>query len=211
LPHLFGQGWLGRKASVGWDPGLLTTGAVGGPLLRQIELAVQQGMAVPARITQKDPDLAVLDLAGRAAIWPGHAGRVLPCFQKSRLVDDQHAVRVPQMLDHIAAQLIAHGLGLPQGAAQQVLKAIGRGIAGHFGQWPAVWYNATEESLPRIDADQDVETGGMPMGPIPNTKVSKYIANDKYVTVGRGKDCWYIVDNNGKTIAIRISKKSVED
>jgi hypothetical protein len=44
-----------------------------------------------------------------------------------------------------------------------------------------------------------------------NTEESKYIANDKYVTVSRGKDCWYIVDNDGVVIATRISKKSVDD
>jgi hypothetical protein len=44
-----------------------------------------------------------------------------------------------------------------------------------------------------------------------NTEESKYASNNKYVTINRGKDCWYIIDNNGITIASRIAKKSAED
>ena len=42
------------------------------------------------------------------------------------------------MLHHITAQLIADGPRVPQGPAPQVLEAMRRGVAAHFGQRPAV-------------------------------------------------------------------------
>jgi hypothetical protein len=44
-----------------------------------------------------------------------------------------------------------------------------------------------------------------------NTEKSKDVSQDKYVTVSRGKDCWYIADHNGLVIARRITKKDAED
>jgi hypothetical protein len=42
-------------------------------------------------------------------------------------------------LDEIAARRIAHGIGFPAGAAQQVLEAIRSGLATDLGQLPAVF------------------------------------------------------------------------
>jgi hypothetical protein len=54
------------------------------------------------------------------------------------------------MLDDIAAQFIAHGIWLLQRPAQQVLKAIGRGVASHFGQLPAVLALGGTQQTPQI-------------------------------------------------------------
>ncbi len=42
------------------------------------------------------------------------------------------------MLDHIGAQVIAHRIGIPVHAGEEILHAIGTGIAGGFRQMPAV-------------------------------------------------------------------------
>jgi hypothetical protein len=90
---------------------------------------------------------------------------VTALFQKASLIDHQHGLRIPQMLDDIAAQRIAHRLGVPQRPAQQMLKGIRRGIPAHLGQLPAVLaLGRTQQAaqighgpLPRLSA---LEIGG---------------------------------------------------
>ena len=43
------------------------------------------------------------------------------------------------MLDHIRAQIVAEGIGIPLCPSQQMLHAIGRRIAIHFRQLPAIF------------------------------------------------------------------------
>jgi hypothetical protein len=59
-------------------------------------------------------------------------------FQKARLSDHHHGVRSPQMLDDVAAQCIVDRLGVPQRPAPQMLNSIGRRVAAHLSQLPAV-------------------------------------------------------------------------
>jgi hypothetical protein len=69
------------------------------------------------------------------------------------------------MLQDIAAQLIADGLGIPPRPAQQMLKGIRRGIPAHLDQLPAVLaLGRTQQAaqighgpLPRLGA---LEIGG---------------------------------------------------
>jgi hypothetical protein len=93
-------------------------------------------MAQRTSIAQKDADLAVLHLAGRATVLAGDAGRVLPFVENASLVEDQYAVGVPQMLEDLAAQLIPPGIRIPIGAAQHILEAVRRRRAAHFRDVP---------------------------------------------------------------------------
>ena len=43
------------------------------------------------------------------------------------------------MLAHIRAQSVAEGIGIPLGPSPQMLHALGRGIAMHCRQWPAIF------------------------------------------------------------------------
>src|SRR4029450_12209929 len=98
-----GQLGLWRESRAVWDTRLSAASVIVGPLLRHIQLAIQQGMAQRTRIAQKHADLAALHFATRAPARRAHARRVLPFFEKAGLVEDQHAVGVPQMLDDVAA------------------------------------------------------------------------------------------------------------
>jgi hypothetical protein len=95
-------------------------------------------MAQRAGIAQKHADLTVVHRARRPAVLASDASRVAALFQKAGFVEHQDRLRIPQMLQNIAAQLIADGLGVPQRPAQQVLEAIGRGIPADLGQLPVV-------------------------------------------------------------------------
>jgi hypothetical protein len=54
-------------------------------------------------------------------------------------VDGQHGVLLAQTGQHLLALGVAHGLGVPLRAAQQVLEGVGVGPPGGFGQLPAVF------------------------------------------------------------------------
>ena len=103
----------------------------------------------------------------RAAILAGDASRVAAFFEKPGFVEDQHAVGIPQMLHDIGAQLIADGVGVPVGAAQQVLEAIGSRLAADFRHLPAVLALGLTEQAAQIRQDPVAglragEIGGQP-------------------------------------------------
>jgi hypothetical protein len=120
-----------------------------------------------AGIAQQDTDWAVIDLARRSAVWAGHARRVRAFFEKPGFVEDQHAVGIPQMLHAIDAQLVADGVGVPIGAAQPVLEAIGRRLAADFRHLPAVLALGRTEQAAQTGQDplaglRAGEIGGQP-------------------------------------------------
>jgi hypothetical protein len=110
-------------------------------------------MAQRTGIAQKHADLAVLHFAGRATVLAGDPRRVLPFFEKAGLVEDQHAVGVPQMLHGIDAQLIPHSIGIPVGTAQQILEAIGSRLAADFRHLPAILALRLTEQAAQIRHD----------------------------------------------------------
>jgi hypothetical protein len=145
---LAGQLRLGGKRPVRRDAGLPAALHIVGPSFGQIQLPSQQRLAQWAGITQQHADLAVLHFAGRTAILAGHARRVRPFFETAGLVEHQHAVELPQMLDHIATELIPHGIGVPVGPAQHILEAIGDSRAADFCHLPTVVaLGLTEQAL----------------------------------------------------------------
>lgn len=95
-------------------------------------------MPLAAHIGQKNPDLAVLDPAGRATVLAGHPGRVAPFLEKSRFVDHQDRLISAQVGDHVLLQVIPHLISIPQCPAQQVLQAVRRCLTQGLGQLPAV-------------------------------------------------------------------------
>jgi hypothetical protein len=52
------------------------------------------------------------------------------------------------VLDHVGAQVIADGLGVPEPAREEVLDGIGGAVAGGLGELPAV-FCSTGASRPR--------------------------------------------------------------
>src|SRR3954463_8155823 len=83
-------------------------------------------------------DLTPAHTAGRAAVLPRHPDRVLALLQEAGLVDDQHAVRGPEMLDDVVAAQISGRVLVPQHVAEHPLRSPGSGIADLLGKLPAV-------------------------------------------------------------------------
>ena len=59
-------------------------------------------------------------------------------LQEPRVIGDQHAFTVPQMLDHIAAHIVADTVHVPVRAAQQPLHPIRADLASAFRQRPPI-------------------------------------------------------------------------
>jgi hypothetical protein len=89
-------------------------------------------------VGQEDAHLAVLQLAGDPAVLDAHPDRVGPLLEDAGLIDHQHAGGVAQFLAHVGLQVVAHGIGVPFGAVEQVLEAVRGGVSGVFGQLPPI-------------------------------------------------------------------------
>ena len=95
-------------------------------------------MALATSIGQENTDLAVLDPPRRPRILARPAGRLGSLLQEPGLVDDQHAVRRAQVLDHITAAQVARLVLIPQDMRQNPLGAPRPAVTDRFGQLPAV-------------------------------------------------------------------------
>jgi hypothetical protein len=95
-------------------------------------------VAVPARVAEEHPDLAVLDAARGAAVLPLHARRLLALLHEPGLVQHQHGAGIAEVLDHVGPQVVADRVGVPPHPAEEVLHPVRRAVARRLGQLPAV-------------------------------------------------------------------------
>jgi len=93
---------------------------------------------VAAGVTQEDPDLAVLDAAGGAAVLALHARRLLALLHEPGLVQHQHGVGITEPLDDIGPQVVPDRVGVPAHAREEVLHPVRRAVARRLRQLPAV-------------------------------------------------------------------------
>ncbi len=136
--HRPGQHRLGRETHTLGDPRPGAPGRVIGPGFGQIQLGVDQRPAQWGGVRQKHPELAVLGPAGRAGVLALHPGRFDALLQESRLIHDQHAIPMAEVLHHIRPQVNTHLPRVPPGVVQQPLHPIRRGVPGRLRQLPAV-------------------------------------------------------------------------
>ncbi len=83
-------------------------------------------------------ELAVLDLPGGAGVLPLHADGPGAFLQIAGLVDQQHAVGMPELGGHEIPHVGADQCVVPARPADQVLHAARAVVAGVFGDRPAV-------------------------------------------------------------------------
>jgi len=156
LDHLLAQFGFGLEADRLRNMSGLPPGCVGAPVLRQIQFTVDEGMPLRRDVGEEDADLAVLHPAGPPAILGGDAGGVAPAFRKAAFIQHQHGKgrglrwrpRQQQGLADQGAQVIAHGILVPDGGGEQALDAKGAGLSGLFGDLPAIFArDVTEHGL----------------------------------------------------------------
>jgi hypothetical protein len=107
-----------------------------GPVLGQVEPAIDEGMPTTGHVGGEHADLAVGDLAGRAGVLPLHAAGGGALLEKAGLVDHQHGIRCREGLQGMVAHQITQRVGVPTAAAQHRLLPPRPGIARRLGAHP---------------------------------------------------------------------------
>src|SRR5229473_7100524 len=97
------------------NAGFFAASAVCQPVARKIEFPVEQRMATSADIGEKDPHLTIFDLFGAATILMRRACRLGSPLGKAGLVDGYHGIRISQVSQDIAEQLVANDVLIPDG------------------------------------------------------------------------------------------------
>src|SRR5215217_2376794 len=133
-----GQLGLGPKRHLGRDAGSAAPRRVVGPRPRQVPLPVDERPPPGAGVGQEHPQLAVVDLAGRARVRALHPDRGGPLLEEPGLVHHQHRPWLAQVLHDIATQIIPDQVRVPVGGGQQPLHPIGGPLPGMLGQLPTV-------------------------------------------------------------------------
>ncbi len=87
-----GQRRLGRHCHLRGDTGPWAAVRVSGPAGRQGELPVEEGVPAWTDDQEIDPDLGVVDPAGRAGVLAGHPNGVPALRPSTGLLGDQHRV-----------------------------------------------------------------------------------------------------------------------
>ncbi len=82
--------------------------------------------------------MAVDGIACRAGVLAGHAARLRALRQEAGLVDDQHAIRITEVVDHIIAQIVAHPVSVPGRSVQEALHTLCAELPDRLGELPAV-------------------------------------------------------------------------
>jgi hypothetical protein len=154
--HALTQFGFGLKRERLGDVDRLSARQISAPVLRHIQLAINESMAQSSDVAEKDAHLTILDLAAHATILRGHGCGVLSAFGKATFIEHQQGegsllrwgVRGEQALFDQSAQLIADGVLIPDGLREQALHARGGGFSRLFGDLPAIFaWDITEDGL----------------------------------------------------------------
>src|ERR1700681_3210393 len=84
------------------------------------------------------PHLRVFDPSRGTGVLPLHADGGGTFLHIAGLVDHQHRIAVTQMCAHIRPQILAHTVGIPLGARQQMLQPVRARVTTALGQRPAI-------------------------------------------------------------------------
>ena len=118
------------------------------PAHGQIQFAIQEGVAFRAGVSEEHPDLAIFQVARRAAMLPGHPCGLFATLAKTRFVDHQDRVRITQALQDVGTQIIAHQVCIPDRAVEQALHPIGAALSGVFGELPPIFpFDGTHDAF----------------------------------------------------------------
>src|SRR6185312_535807 len=129
---------LGREPDLGRDPCRRATIGVLGPRRGQVELAIHQRPPPRAAVSQKHPELTVVDLPGGAGVLTLHPGRSDTLLDEPGVVHDPHPSRVTELIQDISTQVITYAIDVPIRGAQQPLHPIRRHRPGVLGHRPTV-------------------------------------------------------------------------
>ncbi len=133
------QRGFGRETPFsGGDCGALAAIGILRPGLGQVQGAVDQGVPAWGGIAQIHRDLGVLDAPGGAGVLALHPDRMRPLFHVAGFIEDQDGVEVAEGVNNIVTQVVTDRVSVPFRPRQQMLQAVGGGIATVLGNRPAI-------------------------------------------------------------------------
>jgi hypothetical protein len=92
-----------------------------GPVLRQGQAEVEQGMVVARDVPHEDPHLAVIDFAAVAAPLPLHPDRMRAPLGETTGIKGDDTIGCAQPIDHLSNQHPDQRLVIPGGSADELL------------------------------------------------------------------------------------------
>jgi hypothetical protein len=109
-------------------------GSIVGPGFGQVDLPVDQCGPAAGGVGQVDGHLRVLDPACCAGVLAlGRQGEIT-LLEVTSVVQDQHAAQiakfVAQRVEHVAAHIVTHAVGVPDRLTQQPLHPVRRRVSG---------------------------------------------------------------------------------
>jgi hypothetical protein len=107
-------------------------------VFRKIEPSIDQGPSPAGGQGEEHADLGILDASCGAGVLPLHSCRGPALLQEAGLVDDENAAVGAEVFGGVGTQIVADGIGVPAGAAQQALHRPRPSMGRLFGQLPAV-------------------------------------------------------------------------
>ena len=127
------------------------------PLLRQVELSINQAHRLATSQSREDGDLTVVRLALPAHPLTGDPDRLLSLFRKAGLIEHKAGILISsqQRID-IARHLIHDGSRIPWRIREKVVQYLGIGIRNHFGHTldvPSLCLQKTAQVLLGLAAD----------------------------------------------------------
>jgi hypothetical protein len=111
LQHGDGQLRLGGEADLVGDAGRPAPLPVLGPLLGQIEAAVQEDVSGGSGVGEHDRGLAVAHVPGQAAVLEGHPDRLDALLLSLGVVDDQRRLRIAEVFHEVVADRVPQSAG----------------------------------------------------------------------------------------------------
>ena len=128
LEHPPPEGDLRGEGDVRGHAGGRASVRVGGPGHGQVDGPVDQHPTRAGGVGQKHGDLRVFDPPGGAGVLTLNSDRCGSRFQIARVVEDQHAARIPDRVGHIATDVVADSVGVPDRFTQQPLHRVRIGV-----------------------------------------------------------------------------------
>jgi len=126
-----GDGGLGAEDEVPSQTGPFTALGVFGPVLLDVEVAVDQAVAQRAGVGAVHRDHRIADLPGGAGVLASDPGRGGALLLLTRLVEDQHRSRRGQVAHGESAHRVAGGVLVPDGLIEQPLHPVLALLPGH--------------------------------------------------------------------------------
>ena len=169
LDHPPGQFRFRLEGDVFWDVSGEPAWQIGAPIFRQIQLAVDEGVALLGDVGEKNADLAIFHFSSPSAMLDPDASRMVAPFREAAFINDEHRERGvgSRRLRRKGrwgegscgefAQFIANAFLVPAGTGEQALHPVRSVLSGMLSDLPAILARDLAEN--RLQVEQAMLVG----------------------------------------------------